>query len=191
MHSNRILSYCLKSLLKYIQWSKITAESFKPQDVYQTIIHKSTSLLQVITSYTDNFRIHEQNDTLNARMEISKLVFYRQQQVQYGNKFWEADSLPVSIFDKKGTRMLSMEKKKNKSRALRDANTMKTFPQHILFLYSACEHRGLFQEIPFCLFTLILNMLAEKQRNNAHHTHHLFLLSYRELAVSANTDKTY
>lgn len=86
---------------------------------------------------------------------------------------------------------LAWKRKKNKSRALRDANTMKTFPQHILFLYAACEHWGLFQEIPFCLFTLILNMLAEKQRNSAHHTHHLFLLSYRELAVSANTDKTY
>lgn len=84
MRSNTILSYCLRSLLKYILWSKITAEPFKPQDVYQTIIHKSTSLLQVITSFTDNSRIHEQNDTLKTQMKISKLVFYRQQRVQYG-----------------------------------------------------------------------------------------------------------
>lgn len=137
--STRILYCPPKSQLKYIQWSTTMIESFKPQGIYHLNTQESSSSLKASTSSTDNFRTREQNEIPNSqRTEISKVVFPRQQQVQYCNWVFSAAHL-LPVFDKKGTRVC----RQKKSRALGDEHTMKflqTLHQPTPFSRAAFEH---------------------------------------------------
>lgn len=112
--SNRILYCPLKSRLKSIQRSKIMIESFRPRNIYHTNIQKSISSLKASMSFRQ-FQNIGTKQWIQKELKALSSSFIGNTKSNIVTTFWEADL--SSVFNKKGTKVFSMEEIKSTRRS--------------------------------------------------------------------------
>lgn len=120
---------------------------------------------QLQNIWTKWYTEHQMNENLQTWLDNSKFNIVNK-------SFWETDSLIVSIFSKKGTRVLSMEEIKSTKRCKHNAIPEDTSLTHPIPTCSI-QAVGLFKEMLSHLPVLIINILVQKCGHIVHHFQHV------------------